>query len=104
MRPAWEILQAAGADLVLSGHDHSYERFAPQLADGTPDPAGIREFVVGTGGAGLRSFGAAAANSQVRKTGVHGVLKLELPSGSYRWTFVPVAGKSWSDSGSADCH
>jgi hypothetical protein len=103
MRPAWEILQAAGADLVLNGHEHDYERFAPQLPDGTAHPAGIRQFVVGTGGAGLRSFGTMMANSEVRRTGVHGVLKLELMAGSYRWAFVPVAGSSWTDGGSAAC-
>jgi hypothetical protein len=104
MRPAWEILQAAGADLVLNGHDHDYERFAPQLPDGTASASGIREFVVGTGGAGLRSFGTVQANSQLRRTGVHGVLKLELMTGSYRWAFVPVAGSTWTDTGTATCH
>ena len=104
MRAAWDVLEAAGADLVLNGHDHDYERFAPQLADGTASPAGIRQFVVGTGGAGLRSWGTVMPNSEVRKTGVHGVLKLELMTGSYRWTFVPVAGSSWTDTGTAICH
>ena len=78
-RPLWQALYEAGADVVISGHDHDYERFAPQRPDGQADPAaGIREFVVGTGGRGLRSFGTVRANSQVRKTGVLGVLKLEL--------------------------
>ncbi len=104
MRPAWEILQAAGADVVLNGHDHDYERFAPQLPNGAAAVAGIREFVVGTGGAGLRSFGKVMPNSELRKTGVHGVLKLELLSGSYRWTFVPVAGSTWTDAGTSSCH
>ncbi len=104
MRPLWQALQDAGADVVLHGHDHDYERFAPQRSDGTADAAGIREFVVGTGGAGLRAFGTLAGNSEVRKTGAHGVLRLELMTGGYRWTFVPVAGSTWTDTGTASCH
>jgi phosphodiester glycosidase/calcineurin-like phosphoesterase family protein len=104
-RPLWQALQEAGADVVINGHDHDYERFAPQRSDGTADAgAGIREFVVGTGGRGLRAFSTARPNSVVRKTGVLGVLKFELKAGSYTWQFVPVSGSTWSDSGSADCH
>jgi hypothetical protein len=100
----WQALQDAGADVVLNGHDHDYERFAPQLADGTASPNGIREFVVGTGGASLRSFATVRANSEVRKAGVYGVLRLELKPGGYAWRFFPVAGQSWTDTGSASCH
>ena len=64
----------------------------------------MREFIVGTGGAGLRAFGSTKPNSVVRKTGVHGVLRLELKAGGYAWRFFPVAGQSWTDTGSADCH
>ncbi len=104
-RPLWQALYEAGADVVLNGHDHDYERFAPQRPDGRADPAtGIREFVVGTGGKGLRSFGTVRANSQRRKSTVLGVLKLELKSSSYTWRFVPASGSSWTDTGSADCH
>ena len=104
-RPLWQALYEAGADIVITGHDHDYERFALQRADGSADPeAGIREFVVGTGGKGTRSFGSTRANSQVRKTGVLGVLKLELRSSSYTWRFVPVSGSTWTDTGAADCH
>ena len=103
-RPLWKALQDAGADLVISGHDHDYERFAPQLSDGSADPAGIREFVVGTGGKGTRPFGTVRDNSQVRKSGVLGVLKLELRSSSYTWRFVPVSGSTWTDTGEAACH
>jgi hypothetical protein len=100
----WRIALKHDVDLALAGHDHDYERFAPQLADGTASAAGIREFVAGTGGAATRAFSTVRANSERRKTGVHGVLKLELMSGSYRWTFVPVAGSSWTDTGTATCH
>ena len=92
-RPLWDALYEAGADIVINGHDHDYERFAPQRPNGSADPgAGIREFVVGTGGTGLRSFSTVRANSEVRKTGVFGVLKLELKTGGYTWRFVPVSG------------
>lgn len=103
-RPLWDALYDAGADVVINGHDHDYERFALQRPDGTADPAhGIREFVVGTGGGGRRSFSTVQANSQVRKAGLFGVLKLELKATSYTWRFVPNAGSTWSDSGSANC-
>ncbi len=101
----WDALYAAGATIVISGHDHEYERFAPQAPDGTADPVrGIREFVVGTGGAGLYSFGTPLPNSEVRDATSHGVLKLTLSVGSYTWQYVPVAGDSFTDSGSGTCH
>ncbi len=103
-RRLWAPLAAAGADLVLSGHDHDYERFAPQTVDGDPSPDGIREFVVGTGGAPLREFGRVAANSVARSAAAHGVVKLTLGTGGYTWTFVPVRGKTYADAGSAACH
>ncbi len=105
VRPIWNALYAASADVVVSGHDHDYERFAPQRPDGTrAKERGIREFVVGTGGATRRGFGAIRPNSQVRKAGTSGVLKLTLNSGSYDWKFVPVAGKTFTDSGTRSCH
>jgi acid phosphatase type 7 len=105
MVPSWDALYAAGADVVLSGHDHDYERFAPQTSSGAPDPArGIREFVVGTGGRSHRAFGTIRANSEVRNSDTYGVLKLTLHPSSYDWQFVPEAGKTFSDSGSASCH
>jgi len=103
-QPFWQVLSAAGADLVINGHDHDYERFAPQRPDGTADPNGIREFVVGTGGADLRALGTIRANSQVRKTGLNGVLKLELKTTGYTWTFVGTGASTWTDTGSASCH
>ena len=104
-RSLWKALQEAGAEVVITGHEHDYERFAPQRSDGTADAgAGIRAFVVGTGGGELRGFATVRANSVVRKSGVLGVLKLKLKAGSYSWRFVPVSGSTWSDSGSASCH
>jgi hypothetical protein len=102
----WDKLYAAGADLVLNGHDHDYERFAPQNPSGAADPAhGLREFVVGTGGRSHYTFpGAAQPNSEARNDNTYGVLKLTLHTGSYDWTFVPVAGSTYTDSGSGACH
>src|SRR5919107_2782861 len=105
MRPSWAALYAAGAEVVLSGHEHTYERFAPQTPAGAADTAqGIREFVVGTGGASHYSIGTIQPNSQVRNSGTYGVLKLTLHPGSYEWQFVPEAGKTFTDSGSDRCH
>ncbi len=98
VRPFWRALYAAGADVVINGHDHDYERFAPQEPDGDRNTDGIREFVVGTGGAERRPFGTIKANSQVRNATTFGVLKLTLHATSYDWTFVPQAGKTFSDS------
>ena len=100
----WQALYDANADLVLVGHDHDYERFAPQTADGTRDLArGIREFVVGSGGKNLRAFPQVRANSEARDVTSLGVLELTLGSGAYEWRFRPAVG-SYSDSGSASCH
>ena len=104
VRPLWRTLAKAGADVVVNGHDHDYERFAPQTTAGRPAPAKIREFVVGTGGTSLRPFGATARNSVARNSEAHGVLKLTLHAGSYDWQFVPVPGETWTDEGSASCH
>ena len=99
----WQALYDYGADVVLNGHDHTYERFAPQNPNGQADPKGIREFVVGTGGAGLYSFTSNQPNSQVRNNTTYGVLKLTLHSTSYDWQFIPIAGQNFTDSGSANC-
>ena len=105
MGPAWDALYAANADVVVNGHDHHYERFAPQRPDGTRDEKrGIREFVVGTGGASHSRLGATKPNSQVRNADTFGVLKLTLKAESYSWKFVPVAGKTFTDSGTTSCH
>jgi hypothetical protein len=105
IRPLWDALYAANADIIVSGHDHDYERFAPQTPDAQPDPArGIREFVAGTGGKNHRPFGAQNANSEIRDAEAFGVLKLTLLPGSYTWQFVPEAGKTFTDSGQGACH
>jgi hypothetical protein len=89
---------------VLVGHDHEYERFAPQNPSGAADANGIREFVVGTGGASHYTFSTPIANSEVRDNTSFGVLKMTLHSASYDWKFVPVAGASFTDSGTTNCH
>jgi hypothetical protein len=104
MRDFWQALYDAGADVVLNGHEHSYERFAPQDPRGRADPGrGIREFVVGTGGGGLYAFGPAQPNSEVRNDNTYGVLRLTLRPTGYDWEFVPIAGSKFTDSGSAAC-
>jgi hypothetical protein len=104
-RTFWDALYAADADIVLNGHDHIYERFAPQRPDGTADPArGIREFVVGTGGSNHTSLSTTFANSEVRNASTYGVLRLTLHAQGYDWQFVPEAGKTFTDSGSSACH
>jgi hypothetical protein len=102
IRSWWNVLHAANADVILSAHDHLYERFAPQDDGGTPDPArGLRQFVVGTGGAVLHPPVNVAANSEVR-IAAYGVLKLTLLPDSYEWEFIPVSGQG--DRGMARCH
>jgi hypothetical protein len=104
-RPLWQALQDAKADVILNGHAHQYERFAPQTPDGTAAPdTGIREFVVGTGGKSHTAFGTIRPNSDVRDDTTFGVLDLGLHQGSYDWTFVPVAGSTFTDSGTTACH
>jgi hypothetical protein len=99
----WTALHAAGADLVLNGHDHDYERFAPQDPAGAADPInGIRQFVVGTGGKSLRAFGNIKDHSEVRLV-EHGVLQLTLHDGSYEWAFLSVTGDV-PDRGTGACH
>jgi hypothetical protein len=102
--PFWQALYAAGADVVVNGHDHDYERFAPQDPEGRIDrQRGIREFVVGTGGAALRGFGRPVANSELRLSVGPGVIRFALHNGSYDWNWFPAASQV-SDSGSAACH
>ena len=112
VRPFWVLLYEAGADVVLSGHEHNYERFALQDSRGASNPQrGIRQFVVGTGGAGHYAFGTPQPTSEVRNADTYGVLKLTLRPQGYEWTFVPAdahskeaGGSTFTDSGSAACH
>jgi hypothetical protein len=101
----WQDLYAAGVDLILNGHDHNYERFAPQTPAGVADPKrGIREFVVGTGGRNLYPFKQIRANSELRDNQTFGVLSLTLHPTGYDWQFLPIAGQTFTDSGSQACH
>ena len=105
MRHLWKVLYDAGADLVLAGHDHTYERFAPQNPQSQADPErGIREFVVGSGGRSHYSFERIDRDSEVRNNTDYGVLKLTLHPGSYGWEFIPVAGGTFRDAGTGACH
>ncbi len=105
MADIFRLLHAAGTEVVLVGHDHIYERFAPQDAAGVADPArGVRSFTVGTGGARLYSLRSPQPNSEVRDASTHGVLRLMLGASDFRWAFVPVDGGAPRDEGSADCH
>lgn len=100
----WRALHAARVDVVVNGHDHDYERFAPTDPDGREDrDRGLRQFVVGTGGAPLRDFERVAAHSELRAAVAHGVLALTLRDGSYDWRFIPSAG-DFGDRGTARCH
>lgn len=105
VRDFWVLLYKAGAEVTIHGDFHWYERFAPQTPDGIHDPRfGIRQFIVGTGGKSVSPPKAIAPNSEVRHGSTFGVLKLTLESGSYTWDFLPVAGATFTDSGSNDCH
>lgn len=105
MKPLWQALYDANADVVIGGHDHNYERFAPQNPDGRSDAArGIREFVVGTGGKNHRPVLIGKPNSEVRNADTFGVLKLTLRTGAYDWKFIAEAGKTFTDSGTGPCH
>jgi hypothetical protein len=105
MKDLWKALYNAKADLVLVGHSHNYERFAPMDANGKLDRTnGIREFVVGTGGAFFTGISSAKPNSEVRQNSTYGVLKLTLHPTAYDFKFVPEAGKTFTDAGSGACH
>jgi hypothetical protein len=104
-RPLYQALYDFNAEVVVTGHNHQYERFAPQNPTGGLDNTrGIREFVAGMGGASHYSFGTIQPNSQARNSDTYGVLKLTLHANSYDWQFVPEAGKTYTDSGTTSCH
>lgn len=101
----FDVLYEADADVVLTGHDHDYERWAPVDPEGNVDQArGIREFVVGTGGAPLRPFETVHPASEVRNAETHGILQMTLLPDAYDWEFLPEEGGTFTDSGRAECH
>jgi len=103
--PFWDALYEFNADVILNGHEHVYERFAPQTPAGVADAArGIRQFTVGTGGRSHYTFGTIQPNSEKREANTYGVLKLTLHANSYDWQFVPVAGSTFTDAGTGTCH
>lgn len=102
VRELWRALSEAGVEVVINGHDHIYERFAPQDMDGRPSPTGIRQFIAGTGGAHLYPLLSAKPNSE-RRASAHGVLMMTLSAGSYQWDFRSV-GNTFSDPGNGTCH
>ncbi len=104
MQILWATLANAKTDVVLWGHDHHFERFAPMNADGERDETGTRAFVIGMGGRNHYAMPQVLANSLARNNDTFGVLELKLFAKSYEWQFIPEAGKSFSDSGSGQCH
>jgi hypothetical protein len=101
----WQDLYDAGAEIVMTGHDHDYERFLPQTPTGTIDTArGLVEFVVGTGGKSHYAITSTVANSAVHDDSTYGVLKLTLHANSWDWAFIPASGGTFTDGGSANCH
>jgi hypothetical protein len=99
----WQDLYKAGVEIVLNGHDHTYERFALQSPEGVANNKGVRQFVVGSGGRNHYAFKTIRANSQVRNNDTYGVLFLTLAPTSYQWEFMPVAGQTFTDSGTNSC-
>jgi hypothetical protein len=101
--PLWQRLYAAGADVILNASQHQYERFARQRPDGTADPRGIRQFIVGTGGASGSFFGAIEKNSEVRGNTL-GVLTITLGAGFYSWSYASTPSRPFTDKGTTSCH
>ena len=99
----FQVLYKHGVSVLLSGHDHIYERFAPQDPDGALAANGIRQFVVGTGGDSFYKIRSVTRNSEVRSENSYGVLKLTLRAKSYDWEFVPIAGHTFRDTGTSSC-
>jgi hypothetical protein len=105
LRDLWQVLYEGGVDVVVAGDDHAYERFTPQNPEGRADLlGGIRQFVVGTGGAPLYQSAGAVPNSEVRNGDTWGVVRFTLGATGYAWEFVPVEGATFRDTGSASCH
>jgi hypothetical protein len=105
MQAIWQALYDYGVDAVVAGHVHNYERFAPMNASGAADPTlGVREFVVGTGGAALQGSGTPLSTSEVRSSSTYGVMKFTLHASSYDWQFIPISGQTFTDSGTQAVH
>jgi hypothetical protein len=105
MRPVWRALFRANADVIINGHEHIYERFAPQNPDGVRNlTRGIRQFTVGTGGASHTNIHTIHPNSEIRNTTAFGVLKLTLEPDTYTWEFIATPGSSFHDTGTGACH
>src|SRR5829696_9158100 len=105
VKPLWRILYNNHAEVIVNGHAHRYERYAPLTPGGKTDlQNGIRQIVAGTGGAPGGSEVQQAPGVEVVETGTSGVLKLDLSAGAYRWEFVPIAGQTFTDSGDGSCH
>lgn len=103
--PFWQLLYDNNADMILVGHEHNYERFAPMDPNGNLDTArGLKQFIVGTGGRNLTHLVSAAPNSELFNDTSFGALKMSLHDGSYDWQFVPIPGNTLADSGTATCH
>jgi 3',5'-cyclic AMP phosphodiesterase CpdA len=102
MQDMWADLVDANVEVLLSGHDHTYERFAPMDASGEPSDTGVRQFVVGTGGKSHYDFRNPAAHSEVRNDSTYGALELDLRANGYSWRFLPADG-DFTDSGSGIC-
>jgi hypothetical protein len=104
VRPFWQALYDFHADVIINGHSHNYERFAQMDPTGALAPGrGLKEFVVGTGGASPYAFTYTPANSELRNSGTFGVIKFTLKPGGYDWNFIPIAGQTFTDSGSGTC-
>ncbi len=105
MRAIWQLLYDAGADVVIAGHDHHYERFFPQTAAGVPDSTrGLRQFIVGTGGRSRYPALFAQPNTEMRADKVDGILKMTLRASDYSWEYVPTIRGAAVDAGTARCH
>jgi acid phosphatase type 7 len=100
----WKTLHDAGAELVINGHIHNYERFKEMNAEGAAASPGLREIVVGTGGVNHDGYVTSLSTSEVRNASTYGVLKLILRPASYSWQFIPVPGQTFTDSGATPCH
>ena len=104
MQDIWTVLASANIEIVLSGHDHTYERFAPLDANGKPNPKGIRSFVIGTGGRSLYAFSNPHPHSQSKQNSSLGVSKFTLEPNGYSWEFIAANGSDFKDNGTGKCY